>query len=365
MIEQFQQAVVVGRAATALYLILQERFAEPGGLVLLPANICYAAIYPVLYAGHRPVFCDVDERTGNVTFETVSRAIEVLTQGGNGKTGAIDASGSRISAAILPHMYGNPIAGMDSIIDCLKQEGTLIIEDCASAMGATYADGAPVGSRGDYAVYSTGYSKTVDVGFGGLVTSKAGDLGALRAGLCELPVFSEELEERDSLLSLLYRQLRNGSYAPAFVRGVFAGLREPYRDVFLNRLTEEQEQRLVAALDNLPEVVAKRRTQEQQYCRWFAEKVPEVGRYQFADGAVPWRFSFFVPQERRRCVVEKALERSVPVSDWYPCSAVLFQEDEAFPAATAMGERILNLPLLIDERDQERAAQGMIEALTL
>ena len=42
-------SVLTGRGGTAVYLLLKHK--GSGGRLLAPANLCYAALYPALYAG--------------------------------------------------------------------------------------------------------------------------------------------------------------------------------------------------------------------------------------------------------------------------------------------------------------------------
>ena len=51
----------VGRAATAIYLVLNTLIKNKE--VILPSNICYAAVYPVIYSGNKPIFVDVNKKS--------------------------------------------------------------------------------------------------------------------------------------------------------------------------------------------------------------------------------------------------------------------------------------------------------------
>ena len=126
--------LIISRAAAAVYLILKSRNIR-GQKVIVPANICYAAVYPIIYSGNEPVFCDVDPMSGNVDQELISGNL------------------SGAAAVILPHMYGNPIRDIKEICELCRRNSVITIEDCASAMGAE-AQSGPCGSFGDYVLYS-------------------------------------------------------------------------------------------------------------------------------------------------------------------------------------------------------------------
>ena len=68
-----KNTLFVGRAATAIYLILDTLMKEKE--VILPANICYAAAYPIIYSGNIPIFVDVDAKTGNSTYKEIIKKV--------------------------------------------------------------------------------------------------------------------------------------------------------------------------------------------------------------------------------------------------------------------------------------------------
>ena len=104
------ECIVVGRAASAIYLVLSE-LSKKDKFVIVPANICYAAIFPILSAGLKPLFCDIDKYSGNVTVESIRNVINE----------------ENIVAAIIPHMYGNPVK---DIIEIKVAFRDIEIENC-------------------------------------------------------------------------------------------------------------------------------------------------------------------------------------------------------------------------------------------
>lgn len=332
----------VARGATAIWLIL-ESLPKRTAKVLVPSNICYAAIYPILYSGSRPVFCDVDGKTGNVTKALVEDALRK----------------HKIDCAIFPHMYGNPIDEFPEIVEVVHQVGGLVIEDCASSMGAQYCAGGYVGHMGDYSVYSTGYSKTIELGFGGIVASGRRPLSEIDFSLLDrLPLFNEEMERREKLFSKIYRCIRNERIVTAFESSIFRGLASPLRDIFLCRITNDQEKVIENALTALPDVAARRRQQYMSYCCLIGDLPKGVMPYPMASGAVPWRWSCLVDPKRRQDVIDASLELGMPISDWYPCVSGYFGDCGTYSNAEIMGSSIINLPLLIDDEELKRNARN-------
>src|SRR5688500_5071199 len=69
-----RHAIGVASGTDALLLPLEALEAPPGSAVIVPAFTFFATAGAVWNAGYRPVFCDVDPRTFNVTAETVAAA---------------------------------------------------------------------------------------------------------------------------------------------------------------------------------------------------------------------------------------------------------------------------------------------------
>ena len=322
-----------GRGGTAVYLLLKHK--GPGGRLLAPANLCYAALYPALYAGWSVVFCDVAPATGNLTLPILQKALDR----------------HRPDGVILPHMYGQPIRGMAEMVKLCRSRGVFTIEDCASAMGADSPE-YPVGKTGDYTLYSTGYAKIVEVGYGGILASETDPLDWVPPLEEELPLCGPAVEKTETLFSRLYRVLRNEGEG-ALEKAVYRALPEGARGMFLFRLTGAQKAEIAKALEGLAEEVRRRRA-----CLADCEKaLEEAGTlvprgplrlYPYEPGAVPWRLSVFVPAAWRRRLIDACLEEGLPVSDWYPRITPLFGDEEEYPGAKAMEQTILNLPLRPD-----------------
>lgn len=318
-------SLFVGRAATAIYLILCN-IQEKNIKVLVPANICYAAIYPIVYSGNIPVFCDVDSNTGNVSLKEVEKYA------------------NQVQVMIIPHMFGNPICEMDKIAGICKKHNIILIEDCASAMGAKL-DGNYCGTWGDYAIFSTGYSKTIDIGGGGIVISDR-RLESLKERYQKLPLKTVYDKENEAFFSKIYRVIRNNKQQ-TLDRYIWRSLNDNLRSVFVHRI-DHMEQLIKKEIVRLPDII-KDRKREWQYYHQFLRKSRFFEIYSYMDGGVPWRFNLLVQQEEKDRFVQYLLENKVPVSDWYPVVVTIFGEENVYENATLLENKIINFPLLIGE----------------
>lgn len=317
--------MLVSRASTGIFLIL-EAYKLKNARVMLPANICYAAIYPVIYSGNKPVFCDVDSQTGNITYDIVFKEKD------------------NIDVLIAPHMYGNPIREISDIAKLCAENNILLIEDCASAMGAS-VDGKLCGAYGDYAIYSTGYSKTIDVGGGGIVISNR-SLNQFDEIYNSLPTFTDTDEANEDFFSKFYRLVRNMPLQ-SISTNMWMSIKEPIRNVFIHN-EKKYDELIIKSLKDLEKVIDERRRKQKMY----ESKIEPNDLcliYTYEEGAVPWRFNILVNQKYHRRMIDFLLERNVPVSDWYPVSTNIFADEGKYPGSQYMEECILNFPLLIDD----------------
>ena len=318
-----RQHLYTGRASTAIYLILKAH-GLVGAQVLVPCNICYAAVLPILYSGNIPIFSDVGE-DGNLTFVQVA---------------GIDAA--NLGAVIVPHMYGNTCLDIEAIYRYCAEQGILCIEDCASSMGADI-DGRITGSFADYAVFSFGYSKTIDAGYGGLIVSRR-SLTSLAILSKELGAHSTEIDAKLKFLSDLYRVIRNTG-DNSLIPQIYALIPDQYRECFLFQGTNAHYARIEREIASLDDIIQVRRERIDLY-RNALRPGALMHEYHFHPGAVPWRYNLMVEVRHKPALVKHLLAQRVAVSDWYPVVTPMFGMTASFPQARSMETRILNFPLV-------------------
>ncbi len=156
-------AVGVASGTDALLLPLLALDPRPGDEVIVPAFTFFATAGAVWNAGFRPVFCDVDPHTFNVTAETLEAARTPRTR-----------------AAIPVHLFGQ-MAPMGEITAWAESHGITLVEDAAQAVGARQRapDGTPVMAGAVAPVSAFSFFPTKNLGAfgdGGMVTARDGEL---------------------------------------------------------------------------------------------------------------------------------------------------------------------------------------------
>jgi dTDP-4-amino-4,6-dideoxygalactose transaminase len=144
-----RHTIGVGNGTDAITIALRALGVKAGDEVVVPSFTFYASAEAVVNAGARPVFCDVDRETRNVTVDAV-RA--VLTP--------------RTTAIVAVDLFGVPAPS-----DELRALGVPVLEDAAQAAGASL-DCRRAGSLGDVATFSFYPSKNLACfGDGGAITT--------------------------------------------------------------------------------------------------------------------------------------------------------------------------------------------------
>lgn len=114
-----------------------------------------ATINAILMVGARPVLVDVGD-DGLIDPQEIKKVLRKSTK------------------AIIPvHLWGQPCK-MKEITMLAHEHGVLVIEDAAHAFGGIY-EGNPLGSVGDYGVFSFYPTKNITCGDGGMIVCRKED----------------------------------------------------------------------------------------------------------------------------------------------------------------------------------------------
>jgi dTDP-4-amino-4,6-dideoxygalactose transaminase len=129
---------------------------KPGDEVILPTISFVGAANAVAAQGARPVFCDADPRSLNITASFIERKITPKTK-----------------AVIILH-YGGVPCEMDSILKLTEERGLFLVEDNACSVASRYRNKA-CGILGDFGSWSFDAMKILVTGDGGMVYCKGSE----------------------------------------------------------------------------------------------------------------------------------------------------------------------------------------------
>jgi dTDP-4-amino-4,6-dideoxygalactose transaminase len=299
----------VGTASgtSAIELVLRAADIGPGDEVVTTPFTFIATVAPILLVGARPVFADVDVRTGLIDLEAVEAALTTRT------------------AAIIPvHLYGQTV-DLEAVSALADRHKLLLLEDAAQAHGARWLD-RRAGSVGDASAFSFYPGKNLGA---------FGDAGCVTTD--------------DETLAARIRKLRDH------------GRRDHYchDDIGTNaRIDTIQAAVLAAKLPYLERWNEARRRHAKAYDVAFAH-VPGVESIFVADGALPTYHQYVVRLSEREVVRNALAQTGIATGIHYPIPlhrqpALEGIVSGELPAADRLAAEVLSLPVFPELSDEER-----------
>jgi dTDP-4-amino-4,6-dideoxygalactose transaminase len=148
----------VSSGTDALLLALMALGIGAGDEIITSPFTFFATAGTIARAGARPVFCDIDPQTFNLSPTTVQTFLDTHCALRDGHW-VNTHTGGRIKGLMPVHLYGQS-ADMDPLMALAKRHNLKVIEDAAQAIGTEYK-GVRVGSIGDIGCFSFFPSKNL------------------------------------------------------------------------------------------------------------------------------------------------------------------------------------------------------------
>jgi dTDP-4-amino-4,6-dideoxygalactose transaminase len=171
---QCRHGVGVSSGTDALLLALMALGIGPGDAVITSPFTFFATAGTIARVGARPLFCDIDPQTFNLSAAAVAELLGQCQR----RDGAVvhRASGTRVRALMPVHLYGQ-LADMQPLLRSAREFDLRVIEDAAQAIGSADAHGTRAGSFGDVGCLSFFPTKNLGAfGDAGMCITNAGEL---------------------------------------------------------------------------------------------------------------------------------------------------------------------------------------------
>jgi len=172
-----KNAVATVNGTAALEVALRLAGVKQGDEVITQALTFVATANAIRYNGADPVFIDIDKDTMGLSPDALKRFLEeygeLRSDGCYNKK-----SGKRISACVPMHTFGFPVH-IVKLLDVCSKWNIPVVEDAAEALGSEF-NGRPLGSFGEFGIFSFNGNKIITAGGGGAFVTdniKAGNLG--------------------------------------------------------------------------------------------------------------------------------------------------------------------------------------------
>jgi dTDP-4-amino-4,6-dideoxygalactose transaminase len=146
----------VSSGTDALLLALMALGIGPGDAVITSSFTFFATAGTIARLGARPLFCDIEPETFNLSparvEELIARDCEVREEGG-GRQVIHRPTRARVKAIMPVHLYGQ-MCDMDALMNIASRLGLAVIEDAAQSIGAQDRKGRMAGAIGHIGCFS-------------------------------------------------------------------------------------------------------------------------------------------------------------------------------------------------------------------
>lgn len=307
-------AVAVNSGTSGLHLGLLAAGIGPGDEVIVPSFTFAATANSVALTGAQPVFVDIDP----VSYTIDPSAVEAAVTG-------------RTKAVLPVHLYGHP-AKMNELNELAAKYSIAVYEDAAQAHGACL-NGKPVGTFGEFAMFSLYPTKNMTSVEGGMVAA------------------SETLARQ-------VRLLRN------------QGMEQQYHNEIVGFNTRMSDVHAAVGRVQLTKVDSWTQSRRDN-ARFFDENLHGVGIPMVDQGAqhVYHQYTIRVPEDRDGFVSALRDKYSVGAGVYYPIpnhrlpSLARYATGTEMPATEQAVREVVSLPVHpgISIRDRERVVEAVNE----
>lgn len=172
---QCDHGIGVSSGTDAILVALMALEIGPGDEVITTPYTFFATGGSVVRTGARPLFCDIDPLTYNLSPDSVNDLVSEHCEM-RGDQLFNRTTGGKIKAILPVHLYGQ-MANMDPLMDIARRYHLKVVEDAAQAIGSEYPGKRRAGSIGDIGCFSFFPSKNLGCfGDGGMCTSNDTEL---------------------------------------------------------------------------------------------------------------------------------------------------------------------------------------------
>jgi len=317
---QSKFGIGVSSGTDALLVALMALEVGPGDAVITSPFTFFATGGAIARVGARPVFCDIDPSSYNLSPSAVQRCIDEQCETRNGALVHF-SSGTRVKVLLPVHLFGQN-ADMDPLLQIARRHGLRVVEDAAQAIGSESPGGRRAGSLGDIGCFSFFPSKNLGAfGDGGMCTTSD-------------PALAERL-----------RVLRAHGGKPKYYHALIGGN---------FRLDALQAAILTVKLRHLDAWTTARQSNAAYYDKAFAERLSadELALPVRLDGYRHIYNQYVVRTARRDDLRKHLTERSIGTEIYYPislhmqkCFAYLGYQPDDCPSSASAAAQTLALPI--------------------
>jgi len=220
-----KHAIMVNSGTSALITMLHASSVGPGDEIIVPNYTMIATPSAVRAVGATPVLVDIELETLSLDLEKTRDAITPRTKG----IFLVLANGRE------------PSPGIRAFEQLCAENGILLFEDAAQALGSSYSDGRAMGTVGVAGMISFSVPKIITTGQGGCVLTSdaeyagrvraAKDFGREQGGIDNHPLFGLNYKFTDLQAAVGIAQMKKLTLRVELKRKIYDEYREKLRAI--------------------------------------------------------------------------------------------------------------------------------------
>lgn len=200
-----EHAILVPSARSGIYAVLNSFDLNRGDEVIVTGFTCSAVIEPIIKNNLIPIYIDINWETYTIDSVAIEKSITTSTK-----------------VVILQHTFGFKAKLSTKLLSILKDRNILIIEDCSLALFSKDVENIYLGSEADISIWSFELSKTISVGWGGLIGINKNNILANKVALLlKNAGYQNKFKSTKRLFQTSLSGLLYSSNSPKFIRKYF------------------------------------------------------------------------------------------------------------------------------------------------
>ena len=317
--------LVTGSGSTSMYLIFLT--CKKKGIVIFPTITCIQAVNAAIFAGMKPLFCDVSLNDFTMNVGSLKKIL--------------DKHKKNVQMIVPTHVFGNS-CDLGKIIEIARKRKIFVLEDAAQSLGSKIND-KRTGSIGDASIVSFGHTKILDCGGGGgILTNDSRLYSKVKKLYRKIPKKLKNSKKLFNDYRRIYYKIQELVDQDSKYWKLLYAVQFFYRNVFIYKINKKIKNNINKSLGTLQNNLYERNIRLNLYKKYLKSK--QVKHPKNKKGSICWRYTFLY-SGNRNLLFKKVRKENIDISSWYPALYKMYtnQESGFFKNSNIIDQQIVNL----------------------
>jgi len=265
--------LLTGSGSTSMYLIFLT--CKKKNIVVFPTITCAQAVNAAIFAGMKPLFCDVNLDDFTMSVSSLKKILDKYKK--------------KVEMIVPTHIFGNSCE-LDKIIEIARKRKIFVLEDAAQSLGSKI-NSKKTGSIGNASIVSFGHTKILDCGGGGgILTNDTKLYNRVRKFYHKIPKKLKNSKELfNSYINIYYKIKELIDHDDKYWKLLYE-IQFLFRDVFIYKINKKIKNNINKSLTTLQSNLSSRNIRSNLYKRYL--KAKQIKHPINKKGSICWRYTF-------------------------------------------------------------------------